>query len=140
MKRIIVNILAVFGLIFIFIILSVVYIFVADPFNLKPIFSPITVIDTFSPERDEVVKEDKLPNESNVVKENTMPDRVEFTISAEQRQALINLGVSPDSIPTSLSLEQEQCFIDVLGQARVDEIKSGDIPGPIEFIRAQACI
>ncbi|HMO78268.1 MAG TPA: hypothetical protein PKD95_03680, partial [Candidatus Paceibacterota bacterium] len=63
-----------------------------------------------------------------------------FTLTAEQRQAVISLGVPEASVPTTVSYEMEQCFIGVLGEARVEEIKAGAMPGGLEFIRAQACI
>lgn len=149
MKRFIVNTLAVFGAIFICLILAAVYLFVADPFNLKAIFSqgasPMSEAAQVEEVPEATNQDDKLPGGSDTVNEATTPSaavpaRVEFTLSAAQRQALLNLGISPDSIPTSLSYEQEQCFVNVLGQARVAEIKAGAIPGPVEFIRAKACI
>ena len=151
MKRFIVNTLAVFGVLFICLILAIVYLFIADPFNLKPMFSGVTIpamskpqvnnTETAATENDAQVPANESVESVEVVDTGAAPtDRVVFTLSAGQRQALINLGVSPDSIPTSLSFEQEQCFVNVLGQARVEEIKAGAIPGPIEFIRAQACI
>gem|GEM_PF-2118742 len=41
---------------------------------------------------------------------------------------------------TSISPDQEACFVEVLGQARVDEIKAGDSPTATEFFEARGCI
>jgi len=144
MKRVIVNVLAVFGVIFVCLLVASAYVFIADPFNLKQIFYPMAMpsLEKNSLENKQEPAFDEEPlkeaNESGAVA--PAPARILFNLSAAQRQALINLGVSPDSIPTSLSYEQEQCFVGVLGEARVDEIKAGAIPGPLEFMRAKACI
>lgn len=63
-----------------------------------------------------------------------------FTLSGEQKQALGNMGIDPATVPTSVSAEQEGCFISVLGEARVTEIRNGAVPSAVEFAKARACI
>lgn len=63
-----------------------------------------------------------------------------FTLSAAQVEALVSLGVDPESVPDSISAEQETCFVATLGEERVAEIKGGAVPGGLEFMRAQSCI
>lgn len=158
MKSLIINILAVFGAIFICLIIIAVHFVITDPYNLKPLLFPETqVIDNrILDERSENVDSEPVSTEptstspalgamsndnlSDADQPKTESAIVEFNLTAEQRQALINLGIPETSIPTSVSYEQEQCFVSVLGEARVAEIKAGAVPGPIEFLRAKACI
>lgn len=63
-----------------------------------------------------------------------------FTLSDDQKRAIEAMGIDSNSVPTSVSGEQESCFIGVLGQARVDEIKNGAVPSMSEYVRAKACI
>lgn len=63
-----------------------------------------------------------------------------FELSNAQVEALISLGISPDAVPSSITIEQENCFIGVLGEARVEEIKAGAVPNTLELVRAKTCI
>ncbi len=63
-----------------------------------------------------------------------------FTLSQAQVDALVALGINPEAVPDSISAEQELCFIEALGDARVAEIKAGAVPNAVEFMEAQACI
>ncbi len=53
-----------------------------------------------------------------------------------QAQALDSVGISASAI----SEEQEACFVRVLGQTRVDEVKAGAIPTAAEFFSARGCL
>lgn len=61
-------------------------------------------------------------------------------LSADQESMLEKAGISVESLPTSISPELEDCFIEKLGEDRVKEIKAGDVPGPIELFRAKGCL
>lgn len=63
-----------------------------------------------------------------------------FELSSAQIDALVSLGIDPDAVPSSVSAEQEACFVGVLGEERVAEIKAGAVPGNLEFLRARSCI
>lgn len=63
-----------------------------------------------------------------------------FALSGAQVDALVSLGIDPDSVPATVSAEQEACFTDILGAERVAEIKAGAVPSSIEFFRAKSCI
>jgi hypothetical protein len=63
-----------------------------------------------------------------------------FTMSEEQRQAIAAFGIDPSTIPTTITAEQEACFVGKLGQARVDEIKDGAVPGTMDFFKVKSCI
>jgi len=59
-------------------------------------------------------------------------------MTPQQRQAVENFGIDPDSViitPTA-----EQCFIEKLGAQRVEEIKNGATPGALEIFKASSCL
>ncbi len=63
-----------------------------------------------------------------------------FVLTAAQKQALINFGVSTSSVPTTVSVTQEACFVAALGVSRIVEIKAGAVPSLAEFAKVKGCI
>jgi len=63
-----------------------------------------------------------------------------FSLSDSQIQALASFGIDPSAIPSSITPEQESCFVATLGADRVAEIKSGALPSAIDFFKAKSCI
>lgn len=63
-----------------------------------------------------------------------------FTLSDAQKQALSSFGIDPASVPSSISAEQEACFVAALGSARVSEIKAGATPSAMDFFKVKGCI
>ncbi|OGG86050.1 hypothetical protein A2392_01115 [Candidatus Kaiserbacteria bacterium RIFOXYB1_FULL_46_14] len=61
-------------------------------------------------------------------------------LSPTQEKTLETFGIDPASVPSSITPEQEACFIEILGEARVTEIKNGDSPTMTEYLKAKACI
>lgn len=61
-------------------------------------------------------------------------------MNEQQEAALEAVGIDPASVPTSISPTQEDCFVEVLGQARVDEIKAGDTPTATEIVKGRECV
>lgn len=61
-------------------------------------------------------------------------------LSAEQESLLESAGIDVGSLPTSISPELEACFVEKLGSERVEEIKGGDVPGPLELLKAKGCL
>lgn len=117
----------VLGIIFFILILLGAYFFVTDPLNLKPLLfggdsAAETTSDTPDTEPDTAVP-DANPN-----------------LSPSQEKALETFGVDPAVVPSSITPEQEACFIEKLGAERVNEIKAGDAPTATEFFKAKDCI
>ena len=106
------------GVIFLIIILASIVFVITDPFNLKPlIFGGESTQSTTDGNSDS----HPLLNES-------------------QEQALEKFGIDPAQVPSEITPEQEGCFVDKLGQARVDEIKAGDSPTATDYFKAKDCI
>jgi ketosteroid isomerase-like protein len=70
---------------------------------------------------------------------NTKPESHPFLNSA-QEGALKAIGIDPKSIPTSITPAQEQCFIEKLGAARVEEMKNGAVPTAGDVFNAGFCL
>ncbi len=129
MKNFVINFLAVLGAVFLGLLLVFAYFFVADPYELKPLL--------FGTEADSAsVREGKaVESELNA---NTTVTPLELT--EQQKEAVSAVGVDPESIPDTISTEQEACFVGILGSERVLEIKGGAVPSVIEFARVKECL
>jgi len=60
-------------------------------------------------------------------------------LSAEQELKAAQAGIDVSKLPTSISLEQQQCVNDKLGEVRVLEIIKGASPAPLEIVKALPC-
>jgi len=109
---------------------------VTDPYNIKPlIFGSIAI-----PTESKNANTDNTSNETASVEDDSNSVTGGFQLSTQQKQALIEFGVDPATVPSSISPTQETCFVSVLGEARVSEIKAGAVPSAIEFLRAKSCV
>jgi DNA-directed RNA polymerase subunit H (RpoH/RPB5) len=110
------------GIIFFILILIAIYLFVTDPLNLKPL----------------------IFGQDNEVVESTGGNSVSIDqhplLSESQEKTLETFGIDPADLPTEITPEQEACFEDKLGTARVVEIKAGDSPTAAEYFKARDCI
>ena len=57
-----------------------------------------------------------------------------------QRQTLASFGIDPNSLPSTITPAQEECFKTKLGSARFAEIAAGASPSAMEFFSAKSCI
>lgn len=121
MKKILTIFFVTLGVIFSLIIIVGVYLFVVDPYNIKPLFFGSDTVTTPIKETPVIVDKNPILNE-------------------KQEKALETFGIDPASVPSSITPEQESCFVAILGQARVDEIKAGDSPAAVEFFKAKGCL
>jgi hypothetical protein len=62
----------------------------------------------------------------------------DLPISETQRDALESAGIDPNAI--QITPEMEACFIEKLGDERVQEIINGATPGPLEIFKASSCL
>ncbi|MFA6410002.1 MAG: hypothetical protein WCW26_00285 [Candidatus Buchananbacteria bacterium] len=108
------------GIIFLILIIIVAYLFMADPFKLKPVlktwFEPAAVTNN-------ATTTDKNP-----------------LLTVEQEKTLESLGVNPAALPTAITPKMEKCFTEKLGQARVAEIIKTGQPTAADFFAARACL
>lgn len=119
----------VLGIIFFILIIVLSYIWIADPFNLKPLLSssnisPISVIKIMTGNNEvEIDNIDKNP-----------------LLTEEQEAQLESIGIEPSDLPSKITLKMEKCFIEKLGEKRTNEIIQGDSPTTMDFLKAKSCL
>lgn len=122
MKKFLTIFFVTLGVIFSVLILTGVYLFVFDPFNIKPLFSLIS-----------------SPRTATTAEQSTEIPKGEM-VSPAQKEALQKIGIDPATLPTSITPTQAECFTKILGEKRVSEIKAGGVPTPTELLSAKSCL
>ncbi|MFH1427010.1 MAG: hypothetical protein ABIG60_00560 [Patescibacteria group bacterium] len=77
-------------------------------------------------------KDDAAPADTSAPAASALP------MTPDQRQAVLDFGINPDSVIITPAMEE--CFIEKLGNERVEEIKNGDVPGALEMFKAVSCL
>lgn len=125
MKKILNIFFVTLGVIFFVLILIGMYVYIADPYNLKPLFmntvAETEIHTTASTTVD--ITEDKKP-----------------VLNEAQEAALETVGINPAAVPTEVTPEQEACAIEALGAERVAEIKAGAAPTPADIFAVRGCL
>ncbi len=81
---------------------------------------------------------EELPMRTNTTTATPAAD-ISFTFSDDQIRAVTALGIDPDSLPRTITGTQRECFSEALGSARVEEIRTGAVPGPLELVKVKGC-
>ncbi len=157
MKKFFTVFFVVLGVIFSIILIAGAYFYVTDPYNLKPLFfgTPSSESSSFeskktssssdSSDSSKTSDSSDSSGSSQTTKSSGNSDSADSStssiiLSPDQQQALENLGVDPSQIPSQITSEQEECFVGILGQVRVDQIKAGAQPTVSEFISGRNCM
>jgi hypothetical protein len=116
------------GVIFFVILIGIMYIWIADPFNIRSFIpnniSPIEVIKSTIKSNDVIIDNiDKNP-----------------LLSEEQEAQLEALNINPSDLPSEITPEMEECFIKQLGTQRTNEIIQGAQPGINDFLKSRSCL
>ena len=122
MKNILKIIFIILGIIFFVIIITITVFIIIDPFNLRPLLF------------------NSLPNIQNNTSVNTEGNDKHPLLSEEQEKLLETIGVDVESLPTQITPEMEECFIEALGVDRVKEIMEGAAPSPIDLFKTKGCL
>ncbi len=110
------------------------YIIAKNPFNIKAcIISSFlnNAIITSSEETNNINSETKIPPSAKV--DHPL-------LSNEQEKMMENAGIDVSALPTNISPEMEKCFIEKLGEEKVEEIINGAVPGPLDIFKAKSCL
>jgi hypothetical protein len=124
------------GVIFFLIIIALTYFFIVDPLNIRPLLVNLSNVEQRTidiTDGQSTPTETEVSNDAQTTDPNTL-------LTPTQEKALELIGVDPASLPSVISPGQEACFISILGETRVAEIKAGDTPTAREFFRARACV
>ncbi len=138
----------VMGVIFTILIVIGIYLFITDPWNIKPILFggstgmsiPKQQVQKATPVTTTESSGATTSTEMADAKTHSLTTDSSFTLSDKQKQALVSFGIDPVVVPSTISPEVEACFVVNLGASRVAEIKAGAVPGAIEFFKAKSCI
>jgi hypothetical protein len=112
------------GFVFFCLILAGVYLYVADPYEVRPLI-------------DALVRD--APTESEVSSDVSTDDSHPLLTPAQQ-QALETVGINTAALPSEITPEMEECFEEKLGAERTGQIASGDTPTAAEIFKARSCI
>jgi hypothetical protein len=131
MKKFFIGLFVVMGVLFLLQMLALTYLFVVDPYNLKPILFP----------------SERTPVSTSASDTNgaTITDEVEGSVAepsgvnAAQAEAMSSVGLDASAVQ-SFTPEQIACFEALLGAPRVAEIKSGAVPTIGEFYTVRGCM
>lgn len=72
--------------------------------------------------------------------QNITPGDKHPLLSPSQEATLEKIGIDPAKLPTTITPAMESCFIEKLGVDRVNEIKAGASPNPLDFFSAKSCL
>jgi len=111
------------GVIFFLLILGGVYLYVADPYGIKPIIKSFTDQPTPTAPQTTNTSADKNP-----------------LLSPTQEKALEKIGIDPAALPSTITPAMETCFYEKLGTKRANEIKNGSQPTAADYFAARACL
>jgi len=130
MKKILTIFFVVLGVVFFLLMLLATYFYVADPLNLKPLLFG----------NDTELSADTEVNVGVPTGIAPAPSDESSFLNEQQADALKTFGIDPETLPSEITPEQEACFVEKLGSARVAEIVAGDSPSVTEFYQARDCI
>ena len=135
-KNFFANFFMVLGILFAIIIALLIILFITDPYNLKPMFFGTGGTTQTTPRPQAPTPTSTTTSTAGT---ETAVDTT-FTLSGPQKQALIELGIDPNSVPETVSAEQVLCFEGKLGAPRVAEIRAGSVPSTFELIKVKSCV
>lgn len=61
-------------------------------------------------------------------------------LNKEQEEKLESFGVDVEALPKEITPGMSDCFIEKLGEERVNEITAGDAPKPLEILKTKECL
>jgi len=121
------------GVIFFLLIASGAYLYVADPFELKPL------INTFMGKPAGETADTGAQDGTADISADAVPDKHPL-LTEEQEKAAESLGIDPAALPSTITPAMEECFYDTLGAQRADEIRAGAEPTALDYFKARSCL
>jgi len=109
----------ILGVIFFILLMIGLYLWLADPLNIKPLIFP--------------------PQQPTTQAATGQPSTNPL-ISDAQAVALEKLGVDTSKLPSTISPAMEDCFTEKLGTQRTDAIKQGSLITAIDLLKVQSCL
>lgn len=110
------------GVIFFVILLIIGYAFISDTFGVRTLLMNASTVSS-----------QKTGSTGGTTDKNPL-------LSASQEKALQTIGVDPAKLPSTITPAMAACFETKLGAERTLQIKNGDSPTAIDFLKAQSCL
>ena len=103
-------------------------------FKLYQSFKPSTPVIG----EEEIVEEN---GENQDEDSNTAPEVDKNPYLTKKKKKMVeSVGIDPANLPTTITPEMQQCFIDLFGEQRVNEIINGAEPTAVELARGASCL
>jgi hypothetical protein len=138
MKKFFIVLFVGMGVLFLFQLIALAYLFVVDPYNLKPILFPESRA-IVSPRVDDDVSSGQSVESNPSATSDAGTTAESSGVTAAQAEALTSVGLDA-SAAQSFTPEQISCFEGLLGATRVSEIKAGAVPTMAEFYTVRSCM
>ena len=135
MKKFFTYLFVFMGVLFFLQLIALSYFYIVDPLNIKPF-----IFGAENKEEATSIKNSQNDTEVRAEAQAGMEALPVSNLSPAQERALNLVGIEPEEIPQSFTEEQLRCFVGVLGEARVNEIKAGAIPTMSEYYQGKDCI
>ncbi|MCF7794876.1 hypothetical protein K9M50_00755 [Patescibacteria group bacterium] len=116
----------ILGVIFFLMIVTGLYLYQSDFYGIK------TMVN-YEKEENTTLNNNLDTNINQVEDKNS-------ALSKEQEAQLESIGIDPAQVPSEVSPEMEDCFIQKLGEERVREIENGASPTTLEIIKVEPCL
>ena len=131
------------GVIFTLILLVSVYLFLFDPFHIRPLMTLLVRARTDTsmyPAATTADVSSPAVSDTTATPTPAVSKSAPAGPTAAQRQALESVGINPSAFPGGISATQLQCFTQILGASRVEAIKAGAVPTVAEFLAVRGCL
>jgi hypothetical protein len=152
-KKFIIGYFVVMGVLFSLVLLVLLYVYVADPFQIRPLLDSLMKTQVVAPtesakvtreseevDRDDVTSQSVSTEIDAVTTSESEPLPQPSLLTPAQEDALRLVGINPDVLPATITPEQESCFVQKLGTERVAAIKGGETPTVVEILVAKDCL
>jgi len=146
------TLLVVGGILFWLQIIGLSYVWIVDPFQVRPVIDLLWDARQTEPVNDEInaetsvepysveVDSDAEAGADNIPLANSEPVDKNPLLTEDQEQQLETVGIDPAALPQTITPAMVECAEGILGSARVIEIQAGATPTLSEFIEVRQCL
>ncbi len=112
------------------------WLLIENPFNIRGI---IFYKLGWSSELVQIVPTEKIEAEQSKESINSIPEPTSpLPMTNAQKEAVESFGIDPNSLVITPAMED--CFVEKIGQERVDSIKQGATPSALELLKSSSCL
>lgn len=108
------------------------YLWIKDPFGIKPLISSVKEMNTFGDQSNAVTTTD-TPSAADANTPSSL-------LTQEQKKLLNAAGININNLPKEITPELKTCAETKLGKERVAALKAGAQPTLSDLLAAKACI